>query len=168
MFIDICMTSFTYRHALPGCSKCNISFYNGSWWGWVYSYVNSRWPITWSAWLRLQTLRTSDQTSQVMSITGYVTWRFITFVILSLECVPNRGEFSVFSSVGRGNLGNYSKPRQNFDTVLCRKIWEFFCTLPHEIWLSTTKVMNDFTGSGNPWTQSCWPRDWPPWNRMSI
>ena len=82
-----------------------------------------------------------------------------------LECVPHRREFSVFSSFVRGNLGNYSKLRRNFDTVLCRNIWEGGgggCTLPHEIWLSFLKVMSDFTGSGNPWTQSCWPRDWPP------
>ena len=68
-----------------------------------------------------------------------------------LKCVPNHGEFSAFSSVGRGNLGNYSKPRKIFDTDLCRKYkFFFFCTLPHEIWLSITKVMNDLTGSGNP------------------
>ena len=39
-----------------------------------------------------------------------------------LKCVPNRGEFSVISSVGRGNLGNNSRPRSNFDRVLCIKI----------------------------------------------
>ena len=58
-----------------------------------------------------------------------------------------------------------------------RKIWGCFCTLPHKIWLSITKVMNDFTGSGNPWTQSCLSRDWPPcchkfivinWNSFKI
>ena len=31
----------------------------------------------------------------------------------------------MFSSVGRGNLVNYSKPSRNFDTVLCRKILGF-------------------------------------------
>ena len=82
--------------------------------------------------------------------------------------VPNHGEFSVFSSVGRGNLGNYSKLRRSFDTVLCRKIWGFFYTLPREIWLSITKVMNDLTGSGNLWTQLFWPRDWPPWYSFMI
>ena len=37
-----------------------------------------------------------------------------------------------------------SKPRRNFYTFLCRKIWLGFCSLTHEIWLSITKVMNDF------------------------
>ena len=36
--------------------------------------------------------------------------------------------FQFFPSVVRGNLGNYSKPIRNYDTVLCRKIWGFFCT----------------------------------------
>ena len=40
---------------------------------------------------------------------------FATFFLL-LWCVdlPNRGECSVFSSVVRGNLENYSEPRRNF------------------------------------------------------
>ena len=46
-----------------------------------------------------------------------------------LKCVPNRGEFSVFSSVGHGNLGNYSKPRRYFDTVLCREYEGVFFAL---------------------------------------
>ena len=33
-----------------------------------------------------------------------------------------------------GNLENCSKPRRNFNTALCRNIWD--CTLPHEICLS--------------------------------
>ena len=41
---------------------------------------------------------------------------------------PIAENFPVFSSVGQGNLGNYSKRRRNFDTVLCRKIWGGFCT----------------------------------------
>ena len=32
-----------------------------------------------------------------------------------MKCVPNRGEFSFFL-----HLGNYSKPRRNFDTVMRR------------------------------------------------
>ena len=41
-----------------------------------------------------------------------------------LKCVPNR-EFSVFSSVGRGNLGNYSKPRRNFDSLVQKNMKGF-------------------------------------------
>ena len=35
--------------------------------------------------------------------------------IEQLKCEPNHGEFSVFSSVVRGNLENYSKPMRNFE-----------------------------------------------------
>ena len=50
----------------------------------------------------------------------------------------------VHTSVVWGNLENCSVHRRNFYTGMCRKIWGFFCTLPHEIRLSITKVMNDF------------------------
>ena len=36
----------------------------------------------------------------------------------------------VHTSVVQGNNENCSGPRRNFYTVLCRKIWGFFCTLP--------------------------------------
>ena len=62
--------------------------------------------------------------------------------------------FPFVSSVVRGNLGNYSKPRRNFDTVLCRKIWGFFCTLPHEILLNIAKVMK--RKSVNPIMLTTW------------
>ena len=47
---------------------------------------------------------------------------FCNFFLL-LWCVdlPNRGECSVFSSVVRGNLENYSEPRRNF-TLYAEKI----------------------------------------------
>ena len=65
------------------------------------------------------------------------------------EVCTQSGRIFRFSSVVWGNLGNYSKHRGIFDAVLCRKIWGvFFFTLPHKIWLSITKVMSDFTGSG--------------------
>ena len=60
-----------------------------------------------------------------------------------LKSVPNRGEFSVFSSVVRGNLGNYSKLRRKFDTDLFRKIWGFFCTLPHKFDLITILLVHE-------------------------
>ena len=71
----------------------------------------------------------------------------------------------------RGNLENCREPRKTF-TQSCAETYEvFFCTSPHGIWLSITKVMNDFpylwclvSGSWSPWTQSGRPRDWPPWS----
>ena len=49
-----------------------------------------------------------------------------------LKCVPNRGEFSVFSSVGRGNLGNYSKPRKTF-TQFCAEKYEGIFALNRKV-----------------------------------
>ena len=49
----------------------------------------------------------------------------------------------VHTSVGRSNLENCSKPRRNFYSFV-QKNMRGVCTLPHEIRLSITKVMNDF------------------------
>ena len=46
----------------------------------------------------------------------------------------------VHTSVGRSYLKNCSEPRRNFYTVLCKKYEGFFCTLPHEIRLSTRGI----------------------------
>ena len=64
---------------------------------------------------------------------------------LLLWRVPNRGEFSVFSSVGRGNLENCSEPRRSFYTVLCRKYEGFFLH-------STAWNLTWFNGSCEPFS----------------
>ena len=46
-------------------------------------------------------------------------------LFLLLWCVPYRGEFSVFSSVGRGNLENCSEPRRNFTLSYAEKYEDF-------------------------------------------
>ena len=68
-----------------------------------------------------------------------------------LKCVPNRGEFSVFSSVVRGNLGNYSKTGEIL-TQSCAEKYELFLHLTawNLTYYSIRKVMNNFTGSENP------------------
>ena len=43
-----------------------------------------------------------------------------------------------------------ANPGETFTQSRAEKYEVFFCTLLHKIWLSITKVMNDFTGSGNP------------------
>ena len=48
---------------------------------------------------------------------------FATFLLL--WCVPYRGEFSVSSSVGRGDLENCSEPKGTF-TSLVQKNMSFF------------------------------------------
>ena len=53
---------------------------------------------------------------------------FLQLVEVIWETTANRGEALTQSCAEKG----------------------FFCTLPHEIRLSITKVMNDLTGSGNP------------------
>ena len=114
--------------------------------------LSSRWPITWSAWLGSPTWRTSNRTSQVRKIVH--NFRYTEsfscdkvqrpLIFSAGDCVKvspgfaavfqiTSNDWSVypiveifrFSSVVRGNLGNYSKPRKNFDTVLCRKICVF-------------------------------------------
>ena len=73
---------------------------------------------------------------------------------------------------GRGEQ-THSQPsvyRRNFDIVLCWKIWVFFALYRMKFHLVLWKLWTIFltcdvppdTGSGNLWTQSCWPRDWPP------
>ena len=65
------------------------------------------------------------------------------YFFLILWRVPYRGEFSVFP-VGRGNLKTAANPGETF-TQSCAENYKFVCTLPHEIGLSITKVMNHFS-----------------------
>ena len=43
-----------------------------------------------------------------------------------------------------------ANPKETMTQSCAEKYEGFFCTLPHEVWISITKVMNDFTGSENP------------------
>ena len=131
----------------------------------IFRWVKSRWPITWSAWFGSK-----------------ISWTSITFVILShilcgkvqktrisfsaQDCVKVSPEFVVVSqiisnnwrkkrkilrdmvhtSVGRGNLINCREPRKkNFYTVLCRK-YEGVSALYRMKFdlVRITKVMNDY------------------------
>ena len=76
-------------------------------------------------------------------------------------CTRSRRFFRFFFSCSTKS-GKLQQTQGKLWHRLVQKKYEgLFCTLLHEIWLSITKVKNDFTGSGQPWTQSCWPRDWP-------
>ena len=43
----------------------------------------------------------------------------------------------------------------------CAEKYEFFFFALYGMKFDLVLVLG-ITGSGNPWTQSCWPRDWPP------
>ena len=58
----------------------------------------------------------------------------------TLVFTQSRIIFHFFSLVVRNYLEHCSEPRRNFYIVLCRKTWEGFCTLPHEIWLSIRTI----------------------------
>ena len=62
----------------------------------------------------------------------------VVFQITSNNWRKKKGIFSAIGytlwTVVRDNLDNCSEPRRNFYTVLWRKIWGGFRTLPFEVW----------------------------------